>query len=406
MTMEKEGADHGMSGLERDERGGRWNEGAERRRRLRAGIAGGLLAGCVWVVGCSDQGAENGAAEGAAAATTPAEPEAPAAPAADEATVALAAKARNILQPVPDEVPNPQNVATPAKIDLGRMLYYDTRFSKNQDIACNTCHRLDAFGVDGEPTSPGHRGTRGERNSPTVLNAALHFAQFWDGRAADVEEQAKGPVLNPVEMAMASESMVEAVLDSVPGYASAFAAAFPGEADPISYDNMARAIGAFERRLMTKDRLDAFLGGDLAALSEQERRGLETFLAVGCTSCHSGAALGGQMYRKLGFVFPYETKDIGREQVTKDPADRHVFKVPSLRNVAKTGPWFHDGSIASLDEAVRLMGYHQIGIPLEPGQIADIVAFLGALTGEVDPAYVAQPALPESGPDTPKPDPS
>ncbi len=149
----------------------------------------------------------------------------------------------------------------------------------------------------------------------------------------------------------------------------------------MTYDNMARAIGAFERNLMTPGRLDAFMGGDLAALSEQERRGLETFLAVGCNSCHNGPALGGQMYRKLGFVFAYETKDPGREKVTGDPADRQVFKVPSLRNVAKTGPYFHDGSIATLDEVVRLMGYHQVGLTLEPAQIADIVAFLGALTG-------------------------
>lgn len=365
-------------------------------------VACGFLLLGLAASGCSGEKAEK-------AAVAPASPEpaaAPAPPVADPAVVALAEKAKAILQPLPTSVPNPANEGTPAKIDLGRMLYYDARFSKSQAISCNSCHMLDAYGVDNEPTSPGHKGTRGERNSPSVYNAALHIAQFWDGRAADVEAQAKGPILNPIEMAMGSDVEVVDILHSIPGYGSAFAAAFPGEADPISYDNMARAIGAFERNLMTPGRLDAFMGGQLDALTEQERRGLDSFFNVGCISCHNGPAVGGQMYRKLGFVFAYETKDVGRQKVTSDPADLHVFKVPSLRNVAKTGPYFHDGSIATLDEVVRLMGYHQVGVTLEPAQIADIVAFLGALTGEVDAAYIAKPALPESGPTTPAPDPS
>jgi cytochrome c peroxidase len=390
------------------ERRGSEIRGRRSSQRLGTAFAGNLLAGWIAMTGCSNEKSE----EIAQAPTAPeAAPAAPEAAAADAAIVALAERAKSMLQPLPASVPNPANEATPAKVDLGRMLYYDTRFSKNQDISCNSCHLLDNFGVDNEPTSPGHKGTRGDRNSPTVYNAALHIAQFWDGRAADVEEQAKGPILNPVEMAMASDVAVLDVLRSIPGYVEAFATAYPGEADPISYANMARAIGAFERNLTTRDRLDAFLGGDLAALNEQERRGLETFFNSGCNSCHNGPALGGQMYRKLGFVFAYyanpeDGKDTGREKVTNDPADRHVFKVPSLRNVAKTGPYFHDGSIASLDEVVRLMGYHQIGLTLEPAQIADIVAFLGALTGEVDAAYIAKPTLPENGPTTPKPDPS
>ena len=377
-------------------------------RRAGTAVAWGLVAGGTALAGCSNEQTEK------AVVAPVADPEMPAAdetPAADPAIVALAAKAKSMLQPLPASMPNPDDEASPARIDLGRMLYYETRLSKNHDISCNSCHQLDNFGVDNEPTSPGHKGARGDRNSPTVYNAALHIAQFWDGRAADVEEQAKGPILNPVEMASLSESDVEALLESIPGYVEAFAAAFPGAADPVSYDNMARAIGAFERNLTTRDRLDAFLGGDLEALDEQERRGLDTFFNVGCNSCHNGPALGGQMYRKLGFVFPYFTDperpgDPGREKVTGDPADRHVFKVPSLRNVAKTGPWFHDGSIASLEEVVRLMGYHQVGLTLEPAQIEDLVAFLGALTGEVDAAYIAKPVLPESGPATPKPDPS
>jgi cytochrome c peroxidase len=324
----------------------------------------------------------------------------------DPAVVALAERAAATFGVLPSSVPNPDNVGSPAKLDLGRMLYYDARLSKNHDIACNSCHLLDAHGVDGEPTSPGHRGARGGRNSPTVYNAAMHTAQFWDGREPDVEAQAKGPVLNPIEMAAPSEDHVVTVLASIPGYVDAFSAAFPDDPSSLNYDNMARAIGAFERNLMTPGRFDAFMAGELDALDATERRGLATFLEVGCNSCHTGPALGGALYRKLGFIFPYETQDLGREDVTGEEADRHVFKVPSLRNVAKTGPYFHDGSIVALDEVVRLMGYHQIGIQLDDAQVTDIVAFLGALTAEPDLDYVAKPELPESGPDTPKPDPS
>jgi cytochrome c peroxidase len=324
----------------------------------------------------------------------------------DPSVVALAERAAALFGTLPEGVPNPENVGSPARIELGRMLYYDKRLSKNHDVACNSCHLLDAYGVDGEVTSPGHRGQRGGRNSPTVYNAALHISQFWDGREPDVEAQAKGPVLNPVEMAAPSEEFIVGVLTSIPGYVSAFDAAFPEDEDSLSYDNMARAIGAFERKLMTPGRFDDFMAGDWKALDDTERRGLTTFLSVGCNTCHTGSALGGRLYRKLGFVFPYETQDIGREAITGNPADRHAFKVPSLRNIAKTGPYFHDGSIADLSEVVRIMGYHQIGLKLEEGQIADLVAFLGSLTGEWDAEYIAEPTLPESGPDTPAPDPS
>ncbi len=357
-----------------------------------------LLAGYVSLAGCG--------ADESAKPTTQAPPVAAGDADEENGAAALARRARTTLGVLPDEVPNAANPANAAKIDLGRMLYYDARLSKNHDIACNSCHMLDAYGVDNQPNSPGHRGQRGDRNSPTVLNAALHTAQFWDGRAPDVEAQAKGPVLNPIEMAMPSEAAVLAVLESIPGYVDAFAAAFPGEATPLTYDNMARAIGVFERRLTTPGRLDDFLGGETSALTEQEQRGLETFLSVGCNSCHNGAAIGGGLYRKLGFVIPYETEDPGRENVTGSEVDRHVFKVPSLRNIVKTGPYLHDGSIRDLYEMVRIMGKHQIGIDLSDTQVADIVAFLGALTGRVDAQYTAKPSLPESGPDTPAPDPS
>jgi cytochrome c peroxidase len=341
-----------------------------------------------------------------AAPSEPAHAEAPAEETVDPGLAALMGQASNIFGTLPRSVPNPDNPSSDAKIDLGRMLYYDTRLSKNHDIACNSCHQLDRFGVDGEATSPGHRGQRGDRNSPTVYNAALHVAQFWDGRAPDVEAQAKGPVLNPIEMASASEESVVAMLLTIPGYGPAFAAAFPDDAEPVSYENMARAIGAFERQLTTPGRFDRFLSGEADALSAAEREGLETFITSGCMSCHMGPAVGGTLYRKLGFVFPYETEDVGRESLTGEAGDKHVFKVPSLRNIAETGPYFHDGSIESLPEAVRIMGYHQLGLELDDAQIASIVTFLGSLTGEVDEAYIARPELPESGPNTPAPDPS
>jgi cytochrome c peroxidase len=295
---------------------------------------------------------------------------------------------------------------TEQKIALGRLLYYDARLSKNHDISCNSCHMLDRYGVDGKPTSPGHRGQLGERNSPTVYNAALHVAQFWDGRANDVEEQAKGPVLNPVEMAMPSEEATVAVLQSIPGYRPLFRAAFPGDDPAISYDNMAKAIGAFERRLLTPSAFDAFLAGDDGVFTDTQLEGLQTFIDVGCVTCHLGPAIGGIHYRKLGLVKPYGTDDVGRFQVTGNEADRQVFKVPSLRNVTQTAPYFHDGSIEKLEDAIRIMGEHQLGRTLSKQEIASIRTFLRSLTGSVDPRYIAKPKLPESGPETPGPDPT
>jgi len=324
------------------------------------------------------------------------------APTAEE----LQKKAAEIFQPLPKEMASAGNPVTDEKITLGRMLYYDPRLSKSQTVSCNSCHLLDKAGVDNQPTSEGHRKQHGDRNAPTVYNAALHIAQFWDGRAKDVEEQAKGPVLNPVEMAMPSEDATVAVLRSIPGYAPLFAAAFPGEKDPITYDNMARAIGAFERRLVTPSAFDRFLEGDVKALTPQQLGGLDTFMSVGCITCHNGAGVGGGMYQKVGLVHEYPTQDIGRAKITKNDADEFFFKVPSLRNVVLTGPYFHDGKVTTVEEAVRLMGWHQLGKELTPEQVKSITAFLGSLTGRPDPAYIAKPKLPPSGKATPKPDPS
>ena len=335
---------------------------------------------------------------------TPAEPSALAEPAGADAS-ALADQAKAVFGPLP-AAPAEVGPVAEARVELGRQLYYDPRLSKNHDISCNSCHMLDRFGVDGEPTSPGHKGVRGDRNSPTTLNASLHIAQFWDGRAADVEEQATGPVLNPVEMALPSEEHVSVVLESIPGYVALFAAAFPEQSRPATLENAGIAIGAFERGLLTPGPFDRFMAGDSSALTAQQQRGLQTFIATGCTTCHNGPAVGGAMYQKLGLVHPYENEDPGRFKVTGQEADRGVFKVPSLRNVAETGPWFHDGSITTLDEAVRLMAWHQLGRELEAAEVRDVVAFLGSLTGTVDAQYVAAPELPESSDATPAPDPS
>jgi cytochrome c peroxidase len=319
---------------------------------------------------------------------------------------ALRERAREVFGELPEEATSEANPVTREKIALGRMFFFDARLSRNGDVACDSCHDVARFGVDGEPTSPGEEGRRGGRNAPTVYNAALHIAQFWDGRAPDVEAQAEEALLDPFEMAMPSEEAVVAVLKSIPGYAPLFTAAFPDDEDPIDHDNVARAIGAFERRLITADRLDAFVSGQDAALSDEDLAGLEEFLDVDCVTCHRGPTIGGGMYRKLGLVKPYTTEDRGRADVTGDGADRHVFKVPSLRNVAMTGPYFHDGSIASLPEAIRSMAEHQLGIELSDEQVARIETFLETLTGTVDPEYVAAPELPASGADTPAPDPS
>ena len=318
----------------------------------------------------------------------------------------LAERAGGVIGTLPEVAESSTNPATEARVALGRQLYFDTRLSKNQDISCNSCHRLDAFGVDGEATSPGHRGQRGDRNSPTVYNAALHDTQFWDGRAADVEEQASGPVTNPIEMAMPDAPAVDRVLRSIPGYASEFAAAFPEDSEPVVFSNAAIAIAAFERTLLTPAPIDAFIAGDDSALDPEQQRGLELFLTVGCTTCHNGAAVGGMMFQKLGLVHSYETEDGGRFRVTGQEQDRGYFKVPGLRNVAKTGPWFHDGSVATLGDAVQKMAWYQLGRKLTDAETADLVAFLGALTGAPSAEMIAVPDLPASGPETPAPDPS
>jgi cytochrome c peroxidase len=313
-------------------------------------------------------------------------------------------EALKLFAPLPAVMDSPDNVVTDAKVKLGRVLYYDPRLSASQKISCNTCHPLDAYGAESTRVSTGHKNQKGSRNAPTVYNAAGHFVQFWDGRASTIEEQAKGPIENPVEMAMPSDAAAVQVLQSMPEYVALFQQAFPKDKDPITYNNMALAIGAFERGLLTPSRWDAFLEGNQSALTDAEKSGFNTFAATGCQWCHYGPYVGGSAYQKLGVMKPWPRQtDQGRYQVTKEEVDKMVFKVPSLRNIKKTGPYFHDGSVPTLDQAIRDMAVHQRGVKLTDAQVKSIETWMGSLTGQVPMSYIKLPELPKSTSQTPRP---
>lgn len=304
---------------------------------------------------------------------------------------------------LPSVVESKDNPLTEEKILLGRALYYDTRLSASNKISCNTCHRLDVDGADGRKASVGHNEQTGRRNSPTVYNAAGHFVQFWDGRAKDIEEQAKGPVTNPIEMGMPSDTDAVAEVAKVKWYQDQFKKVFPNEKNPITLDNVAKAIGAFERKLMTPSRWDKFLEGDARALTAEEKAGFKTFVNAGCTACHNGTYVGGQMYQKAGLVVPWPNQeDQGRYEVTKQESDKMMFKVPSLRMVEKTAPYFHDGSVATLPEAVQMMAKHQLGKTLTAAETQSIVTWLKTLTGEIPREYIAEAKVPDAIPPAPK----
>ncbi|WP_412470299.1 cytochrome c peroxidase [Oceanospirillum sp. RT-1-3] len=268
-------------------------------------------------------------------------------------------------------------------IHLGKTLYFEKKLSINDTISCNSCHKLDQFGVDNLPTSPGHDGTLGGRNSPTVYNAALNFLQFWDGRAKDVEEQALGPILNPVEHGLAQASDAMKKIDTQE-YRELFERAF-GNKEAFNFNNVGVAIGAFEKTLLTPSRYDEYLNGDHSALSYQEKVGLKKFNEIGCTTCHDGANVGGGMFQKLGLAEEYPTKDEGRFEVTKNEDDKFFFKVPTLRNITKTAPYFHDGSVKTLDEAITIMAKHQLGVEISAEDRESIKAFLGSLEAKALP---------------------
>ncbi len=302
------------------------------------------------------------------------------------------------LKPLPQKVPTPaDNPITPAKVELGKMLYFDPRLSIDGTISCNSCHNVMADGADGRPVGVGVRGQRGGRGSPTVWNSAFNSVQFWDGRAASLEDQAKGPLTNPIEMGMPNHDEVIKRINQIPGYVSAFKKAFPKDNSAVNIDNLAKAIATYERTLITPNSpFDKFIKGNKKAMTAQQIRGMKLIEEIGCTSCHTGDNFNGEGL-KMGEgnyqPFPqipgsdYDKKydllsDKGRYEVTKKNDDKNHWRVPTWRNVALTAPYFHNGKVKTLDEAVRVMGKTQLGMDLTDPQVSDIVAFLNALTGE------------------------
>jgi len=289
------------------------------------------------------------------------------------------------------------------KVELGKKLFFDPRLSKSGWISCNSCHNLSMGGTDNLVSSIGHGWAQGPINAPTVLNASYNLAQFWDGRAADLKEQAAGPIANPIEMASTHELAVE-VLSTIPGYLREFAEVY-GE-QPISIDLVTDAIAEFERTLVTPDsRFDQWLKGNDNALTQLEKDGYELFKLTGCIGCHNGPAVGGTALQKMGSFNRFETDNpaVGRQGVTGDRVDRMRFKVPVLRNIELTWPYFHDGSVRTLEEAVDTMVWVQLNRRFTEEGRAKIVAFLKSLTGKQP--QITLPQLPPSGPDTPAPQP-
>ena len=321
----------------------------------------------------------------------------------------LMKQAQGLFQPIPLEPVVVKGVtSTPAMVELGTDLYFDPRLSESHNISCNTCHQIGLGGVDMLPTSIGHKWQKGGRNAPTVLNAVFNVAQFWDGRAADLKAQAGGPIQNPIEMGITHQHAIE-MLKGIPGYTKLFEAAYPNDKDPITMPNAVTAIAAFEATLITPNSpFDKFLRGDANALSAEQKEGLKLFIDTGCAGCHSGINVGGQMYAPFGVVEKpgadiLPPNDKGRFAVTKTASDEYVFRVPPLRNVELTVPYFHSGQVWDLNQAVGIMATDQLGKTLTDAEVAKIVAFLKSLTG--DQPQVTYPILPPSVASTPRPQP-
>ncbi len=307
------------------------------------------------------------------------------------------------LRPIPNEIgelykliDNPKNPLTKGKIELGKKLYFDPRLSKSGLISCNTCHNLAIGGDDNVPVATGHKWRQNPHhlNSPTVYNAVFNIKQFWDGRAADLEEQATGPIQAPPEMDMKAEDAVK-VVTSIPEYKAAFEKEFPGE--KITIETIGKAIGAFERTLVTPSRFDAFLQGDAEALNDAEKEGLRTFIDVGCASCHGGVGVGGGSMQKFPLFGKYKYENIGDFKGDKNG----LVKVPTLRNILETAPYFHNGATYDIEEAIEIMAETQLGKKLSKKQVKSIATFFESLTGKKP--YVRYPVLPRETKDTPKP---
>ena len=321
----------------------------------------------------------------------------------------LMQRAQQLFEPIPAKAPELKGLSsTPERVELGKMLYFDPRLSESHSISCNSCHLIGLGGVDLQETSIGHRWQRGGRNAPTVLNAVFNTAQFWDGRAADLKEQAGGPLVNPIEMGT-TEVHVAEQLKGIPGYGELFRKAFPGQSDPITFENVRDSIALFEATLITPNApFDRYLKGDEGALTAEQKTGLQLFIDKGCAACHGGINVGGGMYAPFGVVERpgaelLPPSDTGRFEVTKTASDQYVFKVPSLRNIELTPPYFHSGKAWDLRQAVAVMGASQLGISLKDAEVVQITAFLNALTG--DQPRVVLPTMPPSVATTPRPHP-
>jgi cytochrome c peroxidase len=328
---------------------------------------------------------------------------------AEDGEQARLTQAQALFKPLPADASTPDRPITPELVALGRALFFETRVSSDGRMSCAACHQASFYGGDALPMSIGNSGKQLPRNVPTVFNTALQFAQHYGGNRVDVEEQALKALISPLAYGNADYAAAEKRLRNLPGYREMFQTAFPGEAEPVTAQNWSKAIGAYERVLITPAPFDRYLKGDTAAISAQAKRGLDKFVQTGCAGCHNGVVVGGQMYQKFGIVQDYWTatgsqevelfkgRDKGRFQDTKNEADAFMFKVQQLRNVAVTPPYFHDGSVATLPEAVRVMAKVQLGRELGDADVNEIVAFLESLTGQVPPIFATAPLLPPAG---------
>jgi cytochrome c peroxidase len=314
----------------------------------------------------------------------------------------LLKQAKQVFGPLPQVMSSERNPITPEKVKLGKILFYETRISVDGTVSCVRCHPIGLYAADGLRKSIGNNCKVNPRNAPTILNAAGQISAHWIGNRADVEDQARQSVTGPPSFGMPSNEAVEAKLRGIKGYTDLFKEAFPGESNPVTVENFAKAVGSFERTLVTPSRFDSYLKGDIVALNGQEKMGLKAYMEAGCIMCHYGPYVGGLVYQKFGIFEPYwkytksDPIDEGRYVVTKNEADKYVFKVPILRNVEKTAPYFHDGSVDRLEDAVWMMGKIQLGKDLNKSQVGEIVTFLKSLTGKIPEDALKVPLLPST----------
>lgn len=315
----------------------------------------------------------------------------------------LAAQAKQWFKPLPQDMATAEYPTPTARVTLGRKLFFDPRISLDGTVSCATCHRPALYGTDALPKSIGVEHRLNARNAPTVLNAALQFKAHWIGDRETVEEQATKALVGRTSFGNPDVATVVRKIRELPGYEAEFKQAFPDDAEPIKPENWGKAIGAYERTLVTPSPFDAYLQGDGNALTPQAQNGLKAFISIGCVACHNGVAIGGSTFEKFGVLGDYwketgsQTIDEGRFGETRDPTDKWVFKVPTLRNVGMTPPYFHDGSVATLSQAIRVMGKVQLGKVLTQEQVDELSAFLNSLTGELPKEFANEPVLSPRG---------